>query len=242
VKNGIETFGRWSLFTLPIIIFIFSLTIIFSLHLFNFRNLKPVFQNDFSLIAENAFNIFFLPFGESVIFILLLDSLQNGKKSLKVFYISMAITLLITFIASFRNIVVLGVVNNKLLTAPSLSSVSIIQITPFVERIEVIITVVYVICGLAKVAVCLLGTCKGCAKLLKMDTDRPLAAPLGLLMLMCAFNFFRSNNQIFEWFNVNRIFFIPVYIIFPLIAWIVAEIKIKRQNKHKIIEKGAGVL
>jgi len=230
VKNGIETLGRWSMFSLPIIIFIFMFTIILSMHLFNINNLKPVFHSDFSLIAENTLNAFSLPFGESVLFLLLLDSLQNGKKSVKVFYISMAIAVAMFLIALFRNILVLGIANTKLLASPSLSAVSIIQITSFIERIEVIITIIFLICGMAKVTVCLLGACKGCAKLFKMDTDRLLAAPIGLFMLMCSLNFFENSMHLLEWFNAYRIFFIPQQIIFPLIAWITAEFKVKRQK------------
>lgn len=234
VKNGIETLGRWSLFSLPIIIFIFLFTIFFSVYLFNPGNLKPIFQSDFSLIADGTFNSFSLPFGESVIFLLLLDSLQNGKKSLKVFYISMAIGVTIIMLAIFRNILVLGVENNKLLVNPSVSAVSIIQIRSFVERMEVITTMIFIICGLAKVTICLMGACRGTAKLLKLDSDRPVIAPLGLLMLMLSCNVFENLSHIIEWFNVYRVFFLPIQIIFPLVTWITAEIKIKLQEKRAL--------
>jgi spore germination protein KB len=237
VKQGIETLGRWSLFTLPFIILIFLFTMIFSAYLFNPGNLKPLFQSDFSLIADSTFNSYSLPFGESVIFLLLLDSLQNSKKTLKAFYISMAIGVTIIILAVFRNILVLGVENNKLLVSASVSAVSIIQIRSFVERIEVIITIIFIICGLSKVAVCLMGACKGTAKLLKLDSYRPLSVPLGLLMLMLSFNVFESLMHITEWFNVYRVFFLPIQILFPLAAWITAEIKIKLQKKHTVIKK-----
>ena len=231
VKKGIETLGRWSLFSLPFIIFIFLLTIIFSVYLYNPANLKPLFQSDFSLIADNAFNSYSLPFGESVLFLLLFDSLQNGKKSLRVFYISLAIGVTVIMLAVFRNILVLGVENNRLLVSPSVGAVSIIQIISFVERIEVIITIMFIICGVVKVSACLIGASKGTAKLLKLDSDRPMIVPLGLLMLMLACNVFESLSHIVEWFNAYRVFFIPVQIIFPLATWITAEIKLKRQPK-----------
>lgn len=231
-KNGIETLGRWCMFSLPIIIFVFLITIVFSINLFDPQNLKPAFQNSISLITENTLSAFSLPFGECVLFLLLFDSLQNGKKTLKVFYVSMAIGLSMIMLALFRNILVLGVENNKLLVSASVSAVSIIQITSFVERIEVIITIIFIICGLAKVTVCLMGVCKGTAKLLKLNSDRPLIAPIGLLMLMLSFNAFENIMHLNEWNNVNKIIFIPIHIIFPLATWITAEIKLKLQTKR----------
>ena len=225
VKNGIETLGRWSLATLPIIIFIFLLTIIFSVNLFDLRNLKPVFQSDLSVIAENALNSYSLPFGESVIFLLLLESLQDAKKTRKVFYISMAIAVSMIMLALFRNILVLGVENNALLANASVSAVSVIEIRNFVERIEVIVTIIFLICGLVKVTVCLMGACRGTAKLLNINSDRPLIAPIGLLMLMLSFNAFENAMHLNAWFDAYRIIFIPVQVILPLIAWATAEIR-----------------
>jgi len=227
VKNGIETFGRWCLFSLPIIIFIFLITIFFSVNLFHPENLKPVFQSSISLIAENAHNTIILPFGECVVFLLLFDSLQNGKKTLKVFYIGMAIGITMIMLALFRNIMILGVENNMLLVSPSISAVSVIQLGSFIERIEVIISIIFIICGLTKVTVCLMGACKGMAKLLNLDADQPLIAPLGLLMLMLNFNAFENVMQLNEWFNVYKIYTLPFQIIFPFLIWITAEIKTK---------------
>ena len=207
VKNGIETLGRWSLFTLPLIIFIFLITMICSVYLFDFENLKPFFQTDPSLIAENTLNSFFLPFGESVVFLLLLDSLQDSNKTLKVYYISMAIGVTMIMLGLFRNILVMGIANTNLLANASVGAVSVIEIPSFVERIEVIISIIFVLCGLAKVTVCLMGVCKGTAKLLKLDSDRPVIAPIGLLMLMLSINVFENAMHLNAWFNVNRFFF-----------------------------------
>lgn len=227
VKNGIETLGRWCLFSMPIIIFIFLLTIVFSFNIFHPENLKPVFQSNIFLIAENAHNTFILPFGECVVFLLLFDSLQDSKKTLKVFYIGMAIGTTMILLALFRNIMILGVENNMLLFSPSIGAVSVIQLGTLIDRIEVIVSIIFIICGLAKVTFCLMGACKGTAKLLNLDTDRPLVAPLGLLMLMLNFNVFENIMHLSEWFNVYKIYTLPVQIIFPILIWITAEIRTK---------------
>lgn len=235
-KKGIETLGRWCLFSLPIIIFIFLLTIIFSISLFDPDHLKPILQNDLFLIADNAFNSFSLPFGECVLFLLLFDSLRNSKKSKNVFYTSMAIGVIIILMAISRNIMVLGVANNSLLTSSSVGAVSIIKIKSFVERIEVIIVIIFIICGLAKITVCLMGAAKGTARLLKLNSDQPLIAPIGLLIIMLSLNCFENFIQLSKWFYVYRLLFLPIQIIFPLAAWITAEIKMKLQKKHKSIK------
>ena len=235
-KKGIETLGRWSLFSLPIIIFIFMITIIFSIKLFDLQNLKPFFQSSVSQIAENTWNSFSLPFGECVIFLLLFDSLKNGKKSLKVFYIGLAIGVTMIVLGLFRNILVLGIDNNKLLSSPSIGAVSVIQITSFLERIEVIVTIIFIICGLTKGTVLLMGASKGIGKLLQLDSDRPLIVPIGLLMLMFSFNFFENIMRLNEWFKSYRLFFLPLQVLVPLVTWIIAEIKTKTQKKREAIK------
>ena len=233
VKCGIETLGRWCLFSLPIIIFIFMLTIVFSLNLIDPQNLKPTFQSDISLIADNAFNSFSLPFGECVVFLLLFDSLQDSKKTQKVFYISLAIGVTMILLALFRNIMVLGVENSVLLDNTSVAAVSIIKIPFFVERIEVIITIIFIFCGLVKTTVLLMGASKGTAKLLNLDSALPLVVPLGLLMLAFSFNFFENAMHLNKWFGVYRVFFFPSQTISPMATWIAAEIYAHKQTRMR---------
>lgn len=230
VNKGIETLGRWSLSTLPLIILIFFITIVFSAYLFDFRNLKPIFQSGLASIADNTWSSFTIPFGECVIFLLLLDSLKDSKKTLKVFYTSMAIGVTMIMLGLFRNILVMGIANTNLLAHASVGAVSVIDIPNFVERIEVIVTTIFIICGLAKITVCLMGACKGIAKLLKLDSNQPIIMPIGLLMLTLSFNAFENAMHLFPWFDVYRIFFLPTIAVFPITAWIVAEIKVKRQK------------
>jgi spore germination protein KB len=231
-RNGIETLGRWCLFSLPIILFIFMITVILSFGLFNYDNLKPMFQSGFPLIAENAYNAYVLPFGESVVFLLLLDSIQDRAKTHKSLYIGMILGTAMIIMAIFRNILVLGVANNKLLVSPSVSAVSIIQLGSFAERIEVIVSIIFTICGLAKISICLMGSCRGIAKLLNLSSNRLLSAPLGLLMLMLSFNAFENIMHLNEWFSVYRILFMPIQVLLPLVTWITAEAK-SRSGKHK---------
>ena len=170
-RNGIKTLGRWSLFALPFIIYILLITIVFSINLFDLENLKPSFQSSVSLIADNAWSSFSLPFGECVLFLLLFDSLKDSKDAKKVFFIALPIGITLLVLGMFRNILVLGLANNKLLANASIGSVSVIQISSFFERMEVIITIIFIICGLVKETVFLLGASKGIAKLLKFDSS-----------------------------------------------------------------------
>ncbi len=230
VKTGIETLGRWCLFSLPIVVFVFMLTIIFSVNIIHPQNLKPILQSSITSIADSTFSAFTLPLGEGVLFLLLFDSLKDSTKSKKVYYVSLAICVSMIMLAQFRNIMVLGAENSALLANTSVGAVSIIQISSFVERIEVIITIIFILCGLVKTTVLLMGASKGAAKLLKLDSDQHLVAPLGLLMLAFSFNFFENFMHLNSWFKVYRVLFLPLQTVIPIVTWIVAEIKVKRQK------------
>ena len=237
VKCGIETLGRWCLFSLPITVFIFIVTIVFSINLLDVQNLKPVFQSDIALIADNAFNSFTLPFGECVLFLLLFDSLKDSGKARKTYYVSLFMSVTMILLALFRNIMVLGVENSVLLDNTSVAAVSIIKIPFFVERIEVIITIIFIFCGLVKTTVLLMGASKGTAKLLNLDSALPLVAPLGLLMLAFSFNFFENAMHLNKWFGVYRVLFLPCQTISPIATWIAAEIYAHKQTRIRYSTK-----
>ena len=230
-KQGIESLGRWSLFSLPFIIGIFLLTVVLSVQLWNPDNLKPVFQSSVTVIAENTFDSISL-LNQCVVFLLVFDTLKEPQKAKKIFYVSMAIGIAMIVITIFRNILVLGMRNNELLATASVSAVSVIQLKPFLERIEVIITIIFIICGIANVSVSLIGVCKGTAKLLKMESAQSLIVPIGVFLLMVSTNTFENIMQIFRYFPLYIYVAFPFQIIIPLAALITAEFK-KNQIKAR---------
>lgn len=233
LKLGIEVMGRWSMFILPVIVFIFLMAFLLSTYLMDFNHFKPVLHNSFQVIANNAYSYFTIPYGEAVVFLFLCDSLKEPAKTFKIFFVSLAAGTGVITLAIIRNIAALGVENIKYLTFPSFNAVRLIQIGSFIERIELIISVILTLCGFFKLCACLLAASKGMAHILHLNSNRATIAPLALLMLLLSPILFKSVMEMFDFSMVYSYFCFPFQVFLPLIIWITAEIKHKQNKKSK---------
>jgi spore germination protein KB len=229
-KSGIEVLGRWTEFILPFLLFVLMVTILLSTSKFNFSNLQPVLYNGWKPVISNAFSIFFFPLGEIVIFTSLFDSLKSKNSAFKIYLLSLVIGSAIIFIVYIRNILVLGIPNLSQMYFPSYYSVSLINIGEFIQRIEVIISIVFILSGFAKTSVCLLTASIGVSKLFKLPDYKQICAPVCFLMINLSIVIYSSTMEMFEWIEVYEYYASLFQIIFPLIALITARIRIWSGN------------
>jgi spore germination protein KB len=227
VKAGIEVLSRWSLFILPLLLAIIFLTILLALKKADFRFLQPFFQLPVPKLIESGFGQFSFPYGETVLFLMLFDSLKVGKKPFRAFYIPLAIFTALMLTVILRNLTVMGVANLKYASFPSYTAVSIIEVGTFLTRIEVIVSTVFLLCGIAKISVCLMAAAKGSARLLGIQTTRPVIAPIGVFMLFVSSVILKNTMEMFENISIYAYVAFPFQVAFPLLAWIIGEIKSK---------------
>ncbi|QUH19236.1 GerAB/ArcD/ProY family transporter [Alkaliphilus sp. B6464] len=233
VKSGMEVLARWTEFVLPIIIFIIILTICLSAPKMNFNHLKPVLYNGFKPAFQGAYALFVFPFAETVIFTVIFSSLEQQDKCFKVYSLSLIMFGIILLLVTLRNILVLGIANIDILYFPSYSAVSMIDIGNFLQRIEVVVSVILILSSIAKLSVCLFATSIGVSKLFNFDDYKLVAAPICLLMLNLSFIIYNSTMEMFDWIGTTNLYYsIPFQIILPLAILIVAEIKIRIGNSN----------
>lgn len=225
-RAGIEVIGRWQSIIFPVaIISILIVTLLLS-RSFEFKNMKPVLYNGFKPVLGAAFSLFTFPFGETVIFMVVLNCLQSKGNAYKVYYWSLLIGGSIIFIIAVSNILALGVPNASIRYFTTFESVRLISYG-FLERIEVTISALILFSGFIKISICLYAASKGIAKVLNINNYRQIVAPAGILMLILSVIIFRSTMEWYE-FTVKtyKIYAIPFEIILPLIILITAEINI----------------
>ncbi len=233
VRAGVEVIGRWAGFFLPIILFIVICTVILTFTQADLDNLRPVLYNGFKPIFKGAYLLFSFPLGETVIFMLVIWSSDIKVKTYKVFTLGLISGTAILLTLSVRNILVLGVETSSTLYFPTYSAVSMTKIGTFLERIEIVVAVVFILTGIAKIGICLYGACNGIVKVFKFTSNKEITAPIGLLMMSFSCFMYSSTMEMFEWASkVYPYYAIPFQIILPLIIWITAEIKLYL-SKHK---------
>ena len=225
-KEGIEVLGRFSefFFTIPCI----SLLIIILLLIpdMNINNLHPVLYEGIKPVLKGAFSIFTFPLVQTVVFTMVFSNFKKKKSPYKVYIIGLLLGVTYLAILSITNILVLGVDTATSMYYPSYSTVSRINIGNLLQRLEVIIAIVFVLGGFIKISLLLLCCCKGITKIFGFKDYRFIIIPISLLVINLSFF---QYDSIMYYFEFNRdiwpYYHFPFQVIFPIIVWIAAEIK-----------------
>jgi spore germination protein KB len=227
VKAGIEVIGRWSAMVLPVIIIAILLLSLLLIPSMELKNIKPVLSEGIEPVVMAAFSTFSFPFAEMVLFTVIFGNLKNNSSAYKIYYWSLFIGGMIILWVTVRNLLVLGAANVFIMYFPSYVSVRLINIGNFLQRIEVLVVLVFMLSGFVKVCICLLAAGRGIAKVLNFNNYRRIVAPVGLLMMIFSLIVYSNTKEMFEWANkIYSFYAIPFEVILPLTIWIAAEIKI----------------
>lgn len=234
VRAGLEVFGRWAGFVLPLLVVIIAIIVILSLTQAEVKNLKPILYNGFGPDLRVAYTVFSFPFAETVIFTLVFFSVKNKFNAYKVYGWGIGIGFIILLVLAVRNLLVLGVETGALLYFPSYSAVSLINLGNFLQRTEIIVSVVFLFAGVSKTGICLYAASNGIAKIFRLGSHSTMTAPIGLLMMCLSCFVFNSTMEMFEWAEkIYPYFAMPFQVIFPIIIFIAAEIKVRSAKRNK---------
>jgi len=157
--------------------------------------------------------------------------LDHKKSYYKVYITGLFIAGIIIVCTYLTNVLVLGVNRAASLYFPSYGTAARINIGDIVQRIEIVVGVVFVIGGFIKVNICLLATCRGITKIFRYKDYRFIVTPIGLLLINLSYLIYDNTIEFLEWsHDIWRYYAFPFQVIFPIVLLITAEIK--RQIKN----------
>ncbi|MCX8131313.1 MAG: endospore germination permease [Clostridia bacterium] len=231
VKSGVEVMGRLSAYFLPIVIFIILVVNILAIPQFNISYIKPILGGGFSPIIKGGFSAFSFPFAETILFIGVLFTLKTKKSPYKVYFAGILFAGTVIVMLTVRNIVILGDLLGRLYF-PSHVAVSRISIGDFLQRIEIAVAFVFVVCALIKSSICLFVASKGVSKIFNLHDYTSIVIQTGLLMIFFSYIVYENIMEMRYWaFKVYAYYAFPFQVIFPLLIWILAEVKTKKIQK-----------
>lgn len=233
LNAGIEVLGRTSqlLAIFAIISLFISITLL--IPKMNLNNVRPVLSEGFKPVFKGAYSVFTQPFVQTIAFTVAFTNLKNKKSSFKIYLIGVLGGGIIALIVSFTNILVIGANTATNMYYPSYVAVSRINIFDFIQRLEVIIALVFILGGFIKISILLLCTCKGVAKIFNCNNYRFIIIPISLMIINLTYFQYDSVKHYFS-FNSDiwATYFLPFQVILPIIIWIVAEIKKKKYKDN----------
>ncbi|MDP4109588.1 MAG: endospore germination permease [Bacillota bacterium] len=234
-KSGTETFGKWCVAAIMIIIPVFISVTLFSLKGMNFANLLPVFSHGLGKTLSVSYTQFSLPFGEIVLFLAAAGTVRKEDSPYRIYIYSILLVGLIALIVNLRNLAVLGPELVKESYYPSFTTAKIVNIGEFLARIESLISMNFMLAGLTKICFCVIAASMGTASLFNVKKYNVFMAPTTFTIIALSLNLYKNQMQLFEFVKEYQFYVIPFQIILPLIIWIAAEIKsrIKRIDQDK---------
>ncbi|MCX7903828.1 MAG: endospore germination permease [Caloramator sp.] len=225
VKSGIEIIGRGCELFLLILLFLVLLTIPFSIPEMDINNLRPMLYEGILPVLKGAFATFSFPFAETIVFLFILPS-TNKSQYFKVYYTSLIFAAVVLILLALRNVLILGPETSIRNYFSSYTAVSRINIANFLQRIESIIAISFLIFTFAKINICLYASSKGLSKILGFDDYRFLVTPVGLLMFNFSIIVYENIMQMVEWatkiwpyYSLPFEVFLPLFIYFYFITF-----------------------
>lgn len=228
--SGIETMGKWSLVMLPVVVFVVILTTVLAINKMDVTNLMPVMEHSLGTVAKGSYKLFTFPYAETVLLLCLAGSMKKTGNPYKIYIYGILIGTALLFLVVMRNILLMGPDVLGAEAFPSYVAVRIISIGDFIARIEGSIAMNLILAGIIKISVCLLATTKGIAKLFGIDNYRNILFPISLTAVALAVILYKSAMEMFSFINIYQYYAIPFQILIPVLVWIAAEIKVRRQK------------
>lgn len=224
-RLGLETFSRAAEVMFPFVIIFFILLILLIIKDIEVLNMLPILENGIKPIIRGA--LLFTSYSSVTLIILLMIFPSNIDKQIyakKAFLKGNLIAGLIIFIITDLCILVLGYD----LTARNTFSVYIlakkINVSDFLERVEVVIAVSWIITIFYKILFYFYGSVLGLAQILNLKDYSPLTLPLGMILIVLSLVVYPNSTYAQTW---NRTIWIPFSftfgLFFPLILFLIGK-------------------
>jgi spore germination protein KB len=181
------------------------------------QHLQPWLGDQPVNILEAALTIMTFPFGETVIFAMILPRVHPAKAvSGTVLRTMLAVAVLLALLAAMGT-AVLGAHIRGASRFATLALVRQITLADFVTNLDALLIGAWVFTGYSKVSVCLHFCATGLAEWLGLATYRQLILPIGILMVGMSILVYPDVSEMTSFVTVWAVYSVPYQILFPLL-------------------------
>ncbi|GHU60516.1 hypothetical protein FACS1894171_2070 [Clostridia bacterium] len=195
----------------------------------DFSALTPVMGQEPRVIARGALTLLVSPFAETVLMLTVLGALKPAAGRFKVLLWGLFLGFFLLLTSLMKALLTLGGPTFSQINFPSYIAESTINLGEFFQRVEAVIASTVTLCVFVKLGVCLYAACQGGAKLFRLADGKKIVYPITLLTVILSVLIFKNTAQMNDWPNVYMYFALPVQVILPVVIWIVAEIRRRKE-------------
>ncbi|WP_134704869.1 GerAB/ArcD/ProY family transporter [Ammoniphilus sp. YIM 78166] len=189
VCKGIETIARTGEILVVVIITygVLGISFLFLSDAVRSENLLPILENGWKPVLTTAFPLTLtFPFGEMVVFAMLLPYLNQPKRGMKIGLSAMTLSGLVLTVTVAIDIAVLGTYFATTSTFPLLHAAQKINVGGFIQRLDPIVISTLIIGGFFKIAVFFYAAAAGVADLFKVRKRDPMIFSIGIVILIAS--------------------------------------------------------
>ncbi|WP_160724140.1 GerAB/ArcD/ProY family transporter [Bacillus sp. USDA818B3_A] len=235
ISKGFEVIARVGELSF-LVIYLLALLGFFAILLskiIHFENLKPILENGWIPVLKTVLRqTINFPFGEMVVFTMLLPYINKQKNVLKVCLGGIILSGINLTITSVMNVAVLGAEVFVRSPFPLYNTIRKVELTEFLQRLDVFFILYLIIAGFFKLSLYYYVAVIGGADLFKMKNHSKLVLPLGILILLgsitIATNFAEHSKE--GTVIVPYALHMPFQMIIPVVLLVIAYIKSKKVN------------
>ncbi|MFC5405273.1 GerAB/ArcD/ProY family transporter [Cohnella soli] len=182
VYAGVETIARSAEVFFPWIVALFVIMLALLSPTFHMDNLRPVLGDGFAPIVRAAIPFLGFPLAEPFVLLMLFPSVNRGERAGKALVAGIMFGGGCLFIMTLAAILTLGADKTATLQFSSYFLAQTISIGSFLERIEIIMAIIWFITIYYRLTILFYAITKGFSQMLKFDEHRFLAMPIGLIV------------------------------------------------------------
>lgn len=232
IRLGLEPIARSAEIFLPWVGLFFMLLVLLPIPDSNLENIQPMFDSEVKPIIRGALSFLSVATLPLITFQMIVPNGQRSKETNKAFYIGSMIGGIVLISITILTVLVLGPGLTARNLYPSFALAKKVGIKGVLERIEVIMAILWFLTIYFKTTIYCYASIKGLAQLLSMKDYRILTLPFGMMIL--AFSLIVYPDVIYEaeWDVKTWIPFAATYgLILPGFLFIIALIKKKKKAK-----------
>jgi spore germination protein KB len=227
---GIEVVGRTAeVFIVILLLFgVAGNFLVFVSGNVDINNLQPFLENGWKPILKTVFPLIIsFPFGEMIVFTMLLPYLNRPGSAKKVWLSALISSGVILSYTTSLNIAVLGAEEVGRSTFPLLSTIGKVNLMEFLQRLDTIVVFTFLITMFFKIAIFFYAAVIGMVDLFKLKNHQQMVLPVGVILIFLSM-VIASNwaEHMDEGLGITGYYLhIPFLMIIPLLMLVIVIIR-----------------
>ncbi|MGG0450950.1 GerAB/ArcD/ProY family transporter [Priestia megaterium] len=192
------------------------------------NHIRPFLEHGWKPILTTAFPpVVSFPFGEMLVFTMLLPYLNRPKLIKKVWLSALISSGLILSWTAALNMSVLGLDVMQRSTFPTLATIGKVNLFDFIERLDAIVVFTLLMTVFFKASIFMYGAILGITDLFKVKNRQQIILPMGFILIFLSMTIASSfSEHLEEGFTITlKYLHVPFFIVIPLFMLVVSLIR-----------------